>query len=150
MSTTKLAAEAWGSVLRAHAVLVPEMDRRLHEDGGLPLRWYDVLLELASADDQRLTMGQLAERVVLSRTRVSRVVDELQAADLVRRDVNEADRRSSFAVLLPQGRRAFEAAAPVYRRLIRELFGHHLDRAEMVVVRDALGRVAADQGSVGT
>ena len=43
---------------------------------GLPLAWYDVLLELSGARDGRLTMSQLGERVVLSRSRVSRVVDE--------------------------------------------------------------------------
>lgn len=141
MSRTKLAAEAWGSVLRVHAALVPEMDRLMQDEAGLPLRWYDVLLELAAAGDQRLTMGQLGEKVVLSRTRVSRVVDELEAAGLIRRDVNEADRRSSFAVLVPAGHRAFSAAAPVYRRLITQMFGDALDRDELLVIRDSLSRL---------
>ena len=49
----------------------------------LTLAWYDVLLELNSAPDRRLRMSDLGERVVLSRTRVSRVVDELERAGLV-------------------------------------------------------------------
>lgn len=142
MSRTKLAAEAWGSVLRAHAALVPALDRELEERAGLPLRWYDVLLELASTRDGRLTMGELGERVVLSRTRVSRVVDELEAQDLVRREVHETDRRSSYAVLTPAGRRRFDAAAPVYRRAIATAFAARLTDDELATIRDALGRVA--------
>lgn len=142
MSRTKLAAEAWGAVLRAHAVLVPQLDRHLQAEAGLPLRWYDVLLELSAARDTRLTMGELADRVVLSRTRVSRVVDELEGAGLVRRDANDADRRSAYAVLTPAGRTAFDAAAPVYRKAIARWFAAPLDDAELATVRDALDRVA--------
>jgi DNA-binding MarR family transcriptional regulator len=142
MSRTKLAADAWGSVLRAHAALVPAMDRELQDRAGMPLRWYDVLLELAGEGDGRLTMGVLADRVVLSRTRVSRVVDELEGAGLVLREVHEVDRRSSYAVLTPAGRQAFAAAAPVYRRVIVRQFAALLDDAELATIRDSLGRVA--------
>ncbi len=140
MSRTKLAAEAWGAVLRAHAALVPQMDRLLQDEAGLPLRWYDVLLELSAAPEHRLTMGELAERVVLSRTRVSRVVDELAAEGLVRRDVHETDRRSSYAVLTRKGSTAFDRAAPVYRRAIAASFAGPLDDAELIALRDALGK----------
>ena len=61
-----------------------------------------MLLELSAARDGRLTMSQLGERVVLSRSRVSRVVDELIRADLVRREANPDDARSAYAVLTPQ------------------------------------------------
>jgi DNA-binding MarR family transcriptional regulator len=142
MSRTKLAADAWGAVLRAHAALVPAMDRELQEQAGMPLRWYDVLLELSGEPDGRLTMGVLADRVVLSRTRVSRVVDELEGAGLVLREVHDADRRSSYAVLTPAGRRAHTAAAPVYRRVILRQFAALLDDAELATIRDSLGRVA--------
>src|SRR5690242_11501191 len=92
---TKLAAQAWGSLLQVHATLVPDLDKRLRDATGLPLAWYDVLLELSAARDQRLTMSQLGERAVLSRSRVSRVVDDLVAAGLVRREAHPEDARSA-------------------------------------------------------
>jgi DNA-binding MarR family transcriptional regulator len=110
----QLAAEAWGSVLQVHAAVVPALDRTLRKATGLPLAWYDVLLELASSGSGRLTMGQLGERVVLSRSRVSRVVDDLVAADLVRRESHPEDARSSYAVITDAGRARFREAAPVY------------------------------------
>jgi Transcriptional regulators len=64
----------------------------------VPLSWYDVLLELNAAPDRRLRMSELGQRTVLSRTRVSRVVDELATAGLAERQPDQADGRSSFAV----------------------------------------------------
>jgi DNA-binding MarR family transcriptional regulator len=145
MSTprTKVAAEAWGSLLQVHAALVPHLDRRLRARTGLPLAWYDVLLELSAARDGRLTMSQLGERVVLSRSRVSRVVDELTHVALVRREVNPDDARSAYAVITPAGLTRFRKAAPVYVRGIVEDFAGNLTVAELEALRSALQRVLA-------
>jgi DNA-binding transcriptional ArsR family regulator len=88
--------DAWAALLHVHADVVPLLDRALQETRGLPLRWYDVLLELANAPGSRLRMQELGERAVLSRTRVSRVVDELVDAGLVCREPDSEDRRISM------------------------------------------------------
>jgi DNA-binding MarR family transcriptional regulator len=117
------ANRAWEALLRIHARLVPLFDRELQQETGLPLTWYDVLIELYTAGGQ-LTMSELSDRVVLSRTRVSRLVDEMVRAGLVAREPNPDDGRSAFAVLTDEGRRRFRAAAPVYVSAIaRELEG---------------------------
>jgi len=85
-----------------------------------------VLLELNAAPGRRLRMSELGQRAVLSRTRVSRVVDELAAAGLAERQPDEADGRSSFAVLTPAGKNALRRAWPVYREAIRRRLGAHL------------------------
>ncbi len=137
----RTAGDAWGALLRVHASLVPQLDNELQRAHRLPLAWYDVLLELRYAPDNRLRMTELGERVTLSRTRVSRLVDELAAADLVRREANPDDRRSAFAALTPQGRSVFAEAAPTYLRGIRDLFAAALSPAELTAVRDALQKV---------
>jgi DNA-binding MarR family transcriptional regulator len=142
---TALAAEVWGALLRVHAALVPAIDREMQAAHRLPLAWYDVLLELNSAPDRRLRMSDLGERVVLSRTRVSRLVDELSAAALVEKVANPDDRRSAYAALTVKGRNIFRQAAPDYLRSIREHFGDALTRVELVTIRDALDRVLQDQ-----
>ena len=138
----RLAAAAWGALLRVHAGLVPVMDRTLRTEAGLPLTWYDVLLELEAAPNQRMRMSELGERVVLSRTRVSRLVDDLAAAGLVRRDANPDDARSSFAVLTAAGRAAYRRAAPVYLRAITREFAAGLTVGELETIADALTGVA--------
>lgn len=138
---TVLAAQAWGALLRVHAALVPALDREMQAAHRLPLAWYDVLLELNSASDRRLRMSDLGERVVLSRTRVSRLVDELAAVDLVEKVANPGDRRSAYAALTTKGRNVFRQAAPDYLQSITEHFGDALTRAELLTIRDALDRV---------
>ena len=118
--------EAWRSLLVAHSRLVPAMEKDLRAAGQVSLSWYDVLLELNAAPDAGLRMSELGQRTVLSRTRVSRVVDELAAAGLADREPDPADGRSSFAVLTPAGRNALRRAWPVYRQAIRRHLRAHL------------------------
>jgi DNA-binding MarR family transcriptional regulator len=71
-------------------------------------------------------MSELGQRAVLSRTRVSRVVDELVAAGLAERQPDENDGRSSFAVLTARGKDALRRAWPVYRAAIHRHLGAYL------------------------
>jgi DNA-binding MarR family transcriptional regulator len=138
---TKLATDAWAALLQVHAALVPKLDRLLTQTTALPLSWYDVLLELAAAPGRKLLMGDLAERVVLSRTRVSRIVDELVTAGLVCKEVNPDDGRSAFAVLTADGLARYRAAAPVYLAGIENEFAAGLTDAELATVARALRKV---------
>ena len=137
---------AWELLLRVQVGLVVILDDELQQAAGLPLRWYDLLLELNRAPSRQLRMSELGERVVLSRTRVSRVVEELEHVGLVRREQDDEDRRSWFAVLTDEGRRRFRRAAPHYVHGIEKHFGQHLADAEASTMRDALQRVLAAAG----
>ena len=139
-SRRHLAADAWGALLRTHADLVPDLDRTLRAQTGLPLAWYDVLLELAAADDGRLRMTELADRAVLSRTRISRIVDELVAAGLVDRERNPHDARSSLATITTTGRRRFDEAAPRYLEQVEQRFAAGLTDDELRTIARALAR----------
>ena len=139
-------AESWGALLKVHAALVPRLDRELQEAHGLPLTWYDVLLELNSAPERRLTMGQLGSVAAVSRTRVSRVVDELVRAGLVTREPNPDDGRSAYAALTPAGRAALRKAAPTYVAAVQREFADHLTAREAEVLTGALRKVLAAGG----
>ena len=139
-------ADTWGALLKVHAALVPLLDRELQEAHGLPLTWYDVLLELNSAPDRRLTMGQLGSVAAVSRTRVSRVVDELVRAGMVARQPNPDDGRSAFAVLTPAGRAALRKAAPTYLAAVQREFADHLTAREADALASALRKVLAASG----
>jgi DNA-binding MarR family transcriptional regulator len=134
---------AWGGLLHVYADLVPVLDRELRRTASLPLAWYDVLLELNAAPDRRLQMGQLGEKVVLSRTRVSRLVDDLERGGLVSRASNPADGRSAYAEITKSGRDRLRAAAPVYLAAIHEYFSRHLTQRELDHIGSALWRVHA-------
>ena len=132
---------AWSALLRVHAALVPTLDAELQKTHNLPLTWYDVLLELNAAPERQLTMSQLGAVAVVSRTRVSRVVDELVRSGLVERVANPADRRSAFARITPAGRARLRAAAPTYLAGIDRHFTSHLTEREAATVASALEKV---------
>ncbi len=133
--------EAWAALLRSHAAVVTRLEREMEAERRLPLSWYDVLLSLYRGSGLR--MQDLADAVVLSRTRVSRVVDEMEAAALVERRPNPADRRSTIVAITRSGRAAFRAAAPVYLSGIRRHFTDLLTSDELECVRRALTKVVA-------
>ncbi|MBU2664177.1 MarR family transcriptional regulator [Actinoplanes bogorensis] len=134
---------AWAALLRVHAALVPRMDRELQQACGLPLTWYDVLLELNAAPGRRLSMGELGEVAVVSRTRVSRVVDQLVTAGLVIRSANPEDRRSAYAEITDDGRKRLREAAPVYLGAIERHYTSRMTAAESRTVASALEKVLA-------
>ena len=142
------AADAWGSLLRAHARLLPVMDVGVRRTG-ISLAYYDVLLELSAEPEGRLRMSDLGERVVLSRTRVSRLVDEMVRAGLVAREANTDDRRSAFAVITEAGRESFRAAAPRYLVLIGEQVSLGLTSAELATLARLLDRLGTGPDPAG-
>lgn len=135
----------WRSFLRAHATVVRELERELATEDGMALGWYDVLLQLAEAPGRRLRMAELAERVLLSRSGLTRLVDRLQAEGLVRREPSPDDARGTFTVLTREGFERLRRAAPVHLAGIgRHWLAHYTDD-ELRVLGELLGRVVARQ-----
>jgi len=132
--------DAWRALLLAHNRAVRAIEADLDATDAIPLGWYDVLLEL-QAEPDGLRMQDLGDRAVLSRTRVSRLVDELEARGLVERRPDPTDGRATLAAITPAGRAAFRATAPVYLAKIEEHFGRHLTAHERQVVARALTKV---------
>ena len=134
---------AWRLLLEAHATVTELLEDELVAERGLPLSRYDVLLNLAEAPDSRLRMQELSASVLLSKSGLSRLVDRMVEAGLVRRERCQDDRRGWFAVLTDQGRSALRRAAPVHLRGIQEHFAQHLEPEEVQVLTTALARVVA-------
>ncbi len=112
---------AWATLLRTHAAVLPKLERALSRTG-LPLTWYDVLLALAESPERRLRLHELARRVVLSRSGLTRLVDRLEAAGLLRREPDPTDGRGAFAVLTEKGERRLRDARPTHQDGVRRLF----------------------------
>lgn len=141
--------DAWRGVLLAQARVIARIEADLAEAGVIPLSWYDVLLELNGAPDRSLRMQDLGERVVLSRSRVSRLVDELEQEGLVERRPDPSDGRATLAHITRSGRRALGRAAPVYLSGIERHFTRHLTEVERRHVAAGLRKVIADHDAPG-
>lgn len=134
---------AWRALVAAHATVLESVERGLAAEQLVPLTWVDVLVALWDAPGHRLRLSDLARRVVHSRSGLTRLLDRMEAAGLVRREACPSDRRGAFAVITPAGRAVQLAAWPICARGITESFARHLSTEEATVLADALGRVAA-------
>ncbi|MBD2105134.1 MarR family winged helix-turn-helix transcriptional regulator [Leptolyngbya sp. FACHB-261] len=131
----------WRLFLTAHTQLLGRIEHELAEAGLPPLEWYDVLLALKEAPDQRLRLSELAQAVLLTRSNLTRLVDRLEAAGLVRRESCPTDRRGAFAVLTEQGLAMQQKMWPVYAQGIAEHFARYLNDSEVKVLTEALSRM---------
>ena len=134
---------AWRSLLNAHSAAIRRINRLLQEQDGLALESYDVLLELYNAPHRRLRLNELGERVVLTRSGISRLVSRLEDEGLVRRTSVEGDGRGVHAELTTAGSRAFKRTWPLYAAGIRDVFASHLTGQEATLVADILERVSS-------
>lgn len=139
---------AWRALLLAHSAALRAIEADVRDAGEVPLTWYDVLLELNSAPQRRLRMRELSDRVVLSRTRISRLVDTMVEAGLVTKEADDSDARVTWARLTPDGRRALRKTAPAYLDAIDRHFSRYIDESQRDQVAAALLRVAEAHGRV--
>ena len=131
----------WRAFLSANVQLLERLDHELQQRSHLSLTDYEILYELAAAPDQRLRMSELAERVLVSRSRLTYRVDRLAGVDYVTREEAEEDRRGLFAILTETGAAALEAAMPGHVRDIRTWFFDVLDPEELEIVARAVARM---------
>ena|SRR5437868_127949 len=132
---------AWRTFLKAHATIIDRIDHDLVAAQRPPLSSYDVLIELYEAPGHRLRMHELAERVVLSRSGLTRLVDRLEAEGLLTRDRSVADRRGAYAVITERGIEALRQTWPIYARGITEYFARWLTLEEADLLKSAFGRM---------
>ena len=150
MSTAPLTRSelaAWRAFLRAHATITRRLEAELVAEHDLPLASYDVLVQLSEAPDRALRMTELAERVLLSRSGLTRLVDRLERDGLVRRQACPEDARGTLAVLTEQGLDRLRAAWPTHLRGVAQHVTDRLSTDELATLERLLGRLVADPGT---
>jgi DNA-binding MarR family transcriptional regulator len=144
METTLSESElrAWQSLLHAHQQVIRTLDAELRTEHNISLADYDVLLRLARAPDRTLRMTELAERVMMSPSGLTRAVDRLVEARLVRRERYDGDGRVMLARLTDSGRQLLRNAAKTHLRGIHVHFTGKLTETQLRNVASGLEVVA--------
>lgn len=143
MSEVPDRVRAWRALMLVHARVTAALDERLRAELGIPLTWYEALVEIAFAGGT-MQMNQFAEETTLTKSGATRFVDRLEQAGLVSRASCPTDRRVLYLGLTEEGRRLQQAADPHVLEVIDETFGSHLSDDEAVVMKDALDRTLAE------
>ncbi|WP_017587329.1 MarR family winged helix-turn-helix transcriptional regulator [Nocardiopsis ganjiahuensis] len=131
--------DVWRGFLRMNAWIYDELERDLRARDGLSLIEYGVLAHLSEAPDQRMRMRDLAEAVIVSKSRLSHQIARLERDGHVRRESCEDDRRGLWAVLTEKGAAVLEQAAPSHATRVRSLMFDRLSPQQVDQLREIVG-----------
>jgi DNA-binding MarR family transcriptional regulator len=139
---------AWMIFLQAHKVVMDEVEGALASELDLTLPEFEVLAWLYYREDGRMRMQDVAEMLLLSKGRVSRLVAGLEEDGCVRREVFDADRRGVFAVITEKGAALFEEAAPVFVDAYNRTFSCHLTDDDVQQINALMHKIVAGNGRI--
>ena len=132
---------AWGNFLQAHARATEELNRRSAAVGLPPMDWYDVLWTLERAGDKRLRMSEVADMLTTSRSNFTRLLDRLEEAGVALRERSDEDRRTTYVLITPEGKKLRKKMWVLYEKAIREIFFDHVTDKESVAIAEGLRKV---------
>src|SRR5262245_5618468 len=130
--------DAWRGVIFANAKVFHAAERKLLEHSGISLTFLDVLSRLYDSPDHRLRMQELQERSLFTHSGMTRLVDRIELAALVRRETVPGDRRGVYVVLTSEGAALYEQAMARHKADIAQEFGARLTPAQHKTVAQAL------------
>lgn len=130
-------------MLEAHARVTQQLDAQMHAEHGLSLSSYEVLMFLADAPDHRMRMSDIADRVLLSRSGCTRLVDRLVDQGCVTRCAATTDGRGLYAQLTDAGLEKITAARVTHHEGIRRFFLEQLTATDLIALGDIWTRFRA-------
>jgi DNA-binding MarR family transcriptional regulator len=133
--------DAFARLARAHTVLRRELEAEILTPRGLTMSDFDALLHLSRAEDNRLRRVDLVERLVLTPSGVTRLLEGLQDDGLVENVQCEGDQRVTWARLTDAGIETLECVGVTYAERLRELFAGRLDEDEVETLTELLGKL---------
>ena len=133
---------AWRALARFFVAAPRLLDEDLQRGAHVSLSAYSVLLHLSEAPGWELRMTELANRAYLSGSRTTRLVDELIADGLVRKERNAADGRGFDVTLTEEGMAALRRAYPVHLRSVRARVLDHVDQSALPCFAKAVIAIA--------
>ena len=140
-STPPRQLDSWVSFLRAHAAITRELSAQLQREHGLTLNDYEVLLHLTYAEGGMLRRVDLAERVLLTASGITRLLEGLERCGYVSKETCASDARVSYAKLTPEGRAKLRVAGVTHLRGIDDLFVSRYSGSELATLAELLARL---------
>jgi DNA-binding MarR family transcriptional regulator len=144
LSEQALGTQAFSALLRAHMTVTRQLNAQLVADHGLTLSDYGALLQLAWAPDRRMRRVDLADKVLLTASGITRLLDGLEGSGFVERAACDTDRRVVYAVLTEAGLEKLREAAGSHVAQIESLFGSRLGDDELETLVGLLGKLGEE------
>jgi DNA-binding MarR family transcriptional regulator len=135
-------ADAWIGLLETHKRLTRALEAEMEAEHGLALSGVEVLGRLAAAGERSLRLSALAAECGLSLSRISRIVDALEARRLVERRSSELDARAVEAHLTDAGLDVARQAQATHFASVQERFFEQLSADEIATLAQVFSRFA--------
>ncbi|MDH5326046.1 MAG: MarR family transcriptional regulator [Gammaproteobacteria bacterium] len=143
MVVNDVTMSAWIELHRANRVLLDAVEKALKQKQLPPLDWYDVLLELSRDSHNGLRQYEIGAKVLLNKHNLSRLLDRLEAKDLLSRQACEEDGRGNRVKITHKGEQTIQAMWPVYSGVMQSLFGDKLGYEELQQLAQMLRKIRA-------
>ena len=137
----------WRSFVGSCHAFFAAVDAQLQRDTGIPLAYYEILVQLSETPGRTLRMTQLAEATSASKSRISHAVARLEERGWVRRMDCPTDRRGQLAELTDEGYAVLVAAAPGHVEQVRRTLFDALSPEQAAQLREISGAIHDAVGS---
>ena len=134
------AIHSYGVAVEALARLNRRFDRRLREECGISISWFEALLRIGRTGGS-MTMSQLASQLALTNGGVTRMIDKMAEAGLVVREGCAHDRRVSYATITPAGVAKWREASLAHLDDLRAEFTGRMTPEELSTVVTVMDRI---------
>lgn len=141
MKEKSLGIEIWRYFLTIHHEILQQIERDLRTSGCISLVWYDVLIVLARSGKDSLSLKELLADLVLTKSAVSKLLDRIEMAEMIRRHPSSDDGRSLQIELLPKGKEAVKLAWPIYKNGIQKYFLDAIPNESQVEILEVFTRI---------
>jgi len=131
----------WMNLLQVNQVIQNALEQRLEESADLSLAEFEVLARLSSAPERRLKMIDIANLLLVSKSGITRIVDRLEQAGLVKREVPPENRRIVYTRMLPVGLEVFGHAQTIFKDAVEDTFSQHLSDGDVQALREVLHKL---------
>jgi DNA-binding MarR family transcriptional regulator len=145
---TEQVSSAWAALLRAHSSLTRELNAQLFAEHRLTINDYEVMLHLSHAEGRRMRRVDLAEKVMLTPSGITRLLDGLERIGYVERAECASDRRVTYAVLTDDGLAKLRAASKTHLADVQSSLSSRLSDEELNTLAELLERLYGDGGPV--
>jgi DNA-binding MarR family transcriptional regulator len=132
----------WRALMRIVLSLPRRLDADLVKTVGVTANEYTTLMCLSEAPNRELRMTDLANAAALSASRMTRLVDDLQARGLVTKRTSAEDARGNVAKLTPEGLARLKKAWPTHLASVRDRVFDHVDPSTVTKAAQALAGIA--------
>ena len=131
MTDAPRSMETWATLHRAHARVLGALSRRLEAERDVSVIEHGCLYELSSSVQRTLRMADLAERLGMSPSALTRLIDRLEERGWVRRETPPGNRRAFHVILTTDGRRAYVRNNRLFTQAVEDLIAERLSDEQM-------------------